>query len=91
MAMRHSYLRRRSMVSMAPLHPLSPSATCLVSHPRTRSRLGTLLIAHISTMLYSLTLSIGFSAVPCLGLSTDRRFLPPDQTSQVRIEFPAIK
>ena len=42
-------------------------------------------------MSYLQTLSIGFfSAVPRPGLD-NQRSLPPGQTSQVRIELPAVK
>jgi len=77
-------------VSLATLHPLLPSATSLVSlvlerFPGSVYFSPESLIAHIRTMPYLRTLSIGFlTAVP-------GRFLPPGQRSQARIELPALK
>jgi hypothetical protein len=77
-------------VSPATLHPLLPSATSLISlvlerFPSSVYFSPESLIAHIRTMPYLRTLSIGFlSAVP-------GRFLPPGQRSQARIELPALK
>ncbi|KAN0103838.1 hypothetical protein V8E52_011520 [Russula decolorans] len=77
-------------VSLATLHPLLPSATSLVSLILERVPSPVYfspesLIAHIRTMPYLRTLSVGFlSAVPS-------RFLPPGQRSQARIELPALK
>ena len=83
-------------VSLATLHPLLPSATSLVSLILERVPSSVYfspenLIAHIRTMPYLQTLSIGFlSAAPHPGLS-NQRFLPPGQTSQVRIDLPALR
>jgi hypothetical protein len=79
-------------VSLATLHPLLPSATSLVSLILERIPSSVYfspesLIAHIRTMPYLRTLSIGFlSAVPRPGL-VNQRFLPPGQASQL----PALK
>jgi len=83
-------------VSLATLHPLLPSATSLVSLvlervPSSAYFSPESLIAHIRTMPYLRTLSIGFlSSVPRPGLG-NQRFLPPGQTSQIRIELPALR
>ena len=83
-------------VSLATLHPLLPSATSLVSLILERVPSSVYfspesLIAHIHTMPYLQTLSIGFlSTVPRPGLGI-QRFLPPGQASQARIELPALK
>src|SRR6266852_1823116 len=83
-------------VSLATLHPLLPSATSLVSLILERIPSSVYfspesLIAHIRTMPYLRTLSIGFlSAVPRPGL-VNQRFLLPGQTSQAPIELPALK
>lgn len=83
-------------VSLATLHPLLPSATSLVSLILERVPSSVYfspesLIAHIRTMPHLQTLSIGFlSAAPRPGLS-NQRLLPPGQTSQGRIELPALK
>lgn len=83
-------------VSLGTLHPLLPSATSLVSLILERVPSSVYfspesLIAHIRTMPYLRTLSIGFlSAAPRPGLG-NQRFLPPGQTSQALIELPALK
>jgi len=82
-------------VSLATLHPLLPSATSLVSLVLERVPTSAYfspenLITHVRSMPHLQTLSIGFlSAVPRPGLGSER-FLPPGQTSQARIELPAL-
>jgi hypothetical protein len=83
-------------VSLATLHPLLPSATSLVSLvlervPSSAYFSPESLVAHIRTMPYLRTLSIGFlSTVPRPGLGNQRP-LPPRQTSQARIELPVLR
>jgi hypothetical protein len=83
-------------VSLATLPPLLSSTTSLVSLILERVPSSVYfspesLIAHIHTMPYLRTLSIGFlSAVHRPGLG-NQRFLPPGQTSQARIELPALE
>ena len=83
-------------VSLAALHPLLPSATSLVSLILERVPCSVyfspeILIAHIRTMPYLRTLSIGFlSAIPRAGLG-NQRFLPPGPSPQARIELPALR
>jgi hypothetical protein len=83
-------------VSLATLHPLLPSATSLVSLilervPNSVYFSPESLIAHIRTMPYLQTLSIGFlAAAPRPGLG-NQRFVPPGQTSQAHVELPALR
>jgi hypothetical protein len=82
-------------ISLATLHPLLPSATDLVSLvlervPSSAYFSPESLIAHIRSMPHLQTLSIGFlSALPRPDLGSVR-FLRSGQTSQARIELPAL-
>jgi hypothetical protein len=82
-------------VSLATLHPLLPSATGLVSLvleriPSSAYFSPESLIGYIRSMPHLQTLSIGFlSALPRPGLGSER-FFPPGQSSQTRIELPAL-